>query len=69
MESYTTNQVAQRVGISKKTLYSWLKKGKIAEPDRDYKNHRIWTIEDIKNCRRYKNKRIPGGKSRTKKTK
>jgi DNA-binding transcriptional MerR regulator len=64
MEIYTTSQVAEKVGVTKKTLYSWLKKGVIPEPDRDYKNHRIWTKEDIQNCRRYKNTRIPGGVSR-----
>lgn len=63
MEIYTTAQVAEKVGVTKKTLYSWLKKGVIPEPDRDYKNHRLWTVKDISNCRKYKNTRIPGGMS------
>ena len=56
---YTTSEVAQKVGVSKKTLYSWLKKGIIDEPDRDYKGYRIWSDEDIKKCLEYKNRRIP----------
>jgi excisionase family DNA binding protein len=62
MEYYTTAQVARIIGITKKTLYTWLKKGKIPEPDRDYRNYRIWTEEDIKNCLKHKNRRIPGGR-------
>jgi excisionase family DNA binding protein len=38
MQYYTTAQVAEKVGISKKTLYLWVKKGIISEPSRDYKN-------------------------------
>ena len=59
MQYYTTAQVAEKVGISKKTLYIWLKKGVIPEPDRDYKNHRLWKTADIENCNRYKNNIVP----------
>lgn len=57
---YTTSEVAEKVGVSKKTLYSWLKKGIIDEPDRDYKNYRIWSEDHVTKCLEYKNKRIPG---------
>ena len=57
--TYTTSEVAEKVGVSKKTIYSWLKKGIIDEPDRDYKNYRIWSEKHIKQCLEYKNRRIP----------
>lgn len=59
MQYYTTAQVAEKVGISKKTLYLWVKKGIISEPNRDYKNHRLWTQEDVEKCAKYKNNVIP----------
>jgi excisionase family DNA binding protein len=59
MQYYTTAQVAEKVGISKKTLYLWVKKGIISEPSRDYKNHRLWTQDDVERCSKYKNNVIP----------
>lgn len=59
MQYYTTAQVAEKVGISKKTLYLWVKKGVISEPNRDYKNHRLWTQDDVEKCMKYKNNVIP----------
>ena len=46
--AYKTCEVAKIVGITKTTLYTWLKKGKVPEPRRDYNNYRIWTEEDVK---------------------
>ena len=65
--TYTTSQVAERVGVSKKTLYSWLKKRIIEEPDRDYKGYRIWSEEDINKCLEYKNRRIPASPVKSRK--
>ncbi len=46
--TYTTQEVANIVGITKKTLLNWLKLNKIPEPQRDEKNnYRVWTAEDI----------------------
>lgn len=59
MTYYNTSEVASKVGVSKKTLYSWLKKGIIDEPDRDYKGYRIWSEEHVKQCLEFKNRRIP----------
>ena len=62
MQYFSTAQVAGKVGVSKKTLYLWLKKGVIPEPNRDYKNHRLWTNTDIERCSEYKNSVIPARK-------
>jgi DNA-binding transcriptional MerR regulator len=46
--TYTTHEVANIVGVTKKTLLNWLKSKKIPEPVRNEKNnYRIWTAEDI----------------------
>ncbi|GIW60641.1 MAG: hypothetical protein KatS3mg087_1707 [Patescibacteria group bacterium] len=45
---YKTQEVADILGISKKTLLNWLKSGKIPEPKRNSKNnYREWTVDDI----------------------
>ena len=62
MTFYKTSDVAKMVGVTKETLYKWLRQGKIPEPDRDYRNYRIWTEADIRNCLKYKNRRVPGSK-------
>ncbi len=64
MQYFSTAQVAEKVGVSKKTLYLWLKKGVIPEPDRDYKNHRLWTDDDIKRCVDFKNNVVPANKAK-----
>jgi excisionase family DNA binding protein len=46
--TYTTQEVANIVGVTKKTLLNWLKLNKIPEPIRNQRNnYRIWTAEDI----------------------
>ena len=44
----TTEQVAKILGISKRTLKTWLQNGRVPEPDRNPKNnYRIWTLADV----------------------
>lgn len=44
----TTEQVAKILGISKRTLKTWLQNGRVSEPDRNPKNnYRIWTLADV----------------------
>jgi len=45
---YTTKEAAQQVGVSKDTILSWLAKGRIPEPQRDWRNWRVWTDADIR---------------------
>ncbi|HOO55546.1 MAG TPA: helix-turn-helix domain-containing protein [bacterium] len=46
-KTYTTRQAADRVGVHKNTLLNWIRAGKVPEVERDWKNHRIWTEQDI----------------------
>jgi len=46
--TYRSQEVADIVGVTKKTLLNWLKAKKIPEPERnEINNYRIWTAEDI----------------------
>jgi DNA-binding transcriptional MerR regulator len=47
-------EVAEALGVSKVTLKTWLRTGKIAEPARDQNNgYRLWTIQDVDRIRQY----------------
>jgi DNA-binding transcriptional MerR regulator len=49
----TTGQVAEILGITKKTLKNWLKANVIPEPNRNPMNrYRRWTLQDIEGIRR-----------------
>ena len=52
-QSVTTEQVAKILGVSKRTLKTWLQTGKIPEPPRNPKNnYRVWTLPDVEALRR-----------------
>jgi predicted site-specific integrase-resolvase len=45
-------EVAEALGVSKVTLKTWLRTGKIQEPARDQNNgYRLWTIQDVDRIR------------------
>ena len=49
----STGQVAEILGISKKTLKNWLKAQWIPEPERNPMNrYRRWTLHDVEVVRR-----------------
>ena len=43
----STGQLANFLGISLSTIYSWLKSGKISEPQRTFGNHRRFNLLDF----------------------
>jgi len=52
-QTITTEQVAKILGVSKRTLKTWLQTGKVSEPQRNPKNnYRIWTLADVDALRR-----------------
>jgi DNA-binding transcriptional MerR regulator len=60
--TYTTQEVADILGVTKKTLLNWIRSGKVPEPRRDEKNnYRMWTAEDIAAIQRIQ-KELPNGK-------
>lgn len=53
-----TGQVAEILGITKRTVKNWLKSGLIPEPRRNPMNrYRRWTLQDIESIRRILNER------------
>jgi DNA-binding transcriptional MerR regulator len=47
--TFTTHEVAELAGISKKTILNWLKHGHIPEPLRNRENnYREWTEHDLR---------------------
>ncbi|HUK15603.1 MAG TPA: MerR family transcriptional regulator [Bryobacteraceae bacterium] len=54
----STGQVAEILGVTKKTLKNWLKSQLIPEPDRNPVNrYRRWTLQDVEAIRRILNDR------------
>ena len=54
-------EVAQAIGVSKVTLKTWLRTGRIGEPARDPRNgYRLWTAQDVDSIRRM----LKGGETR-----
>ena len=46
---FTTQEVADLVGVTKRTVQNWLKSGFIAEPERNPANrYRLWTEGDVR---------------------
>jgi excisionase family DNA binding protein len=47
-ESLTSAEVAEILGVSKDTIYRWLRQGKVPEPLRDPRNdYRVFTQRDV----------------------
>jgi excisionase family DNA binding protein len=44
---FTTQEVADLAGVTKRCILNWLRDGKIPEPDRDRNQYRIWTQKDV----------------------
>ncbi len=52
---HTTKDVLKKVGVTRPTLYKWLKQGKVPEVSRDRNNFRLFTKKDMDNITNYKN--------------
>ena len=52
-QKITTEQVANILGVSKRTLKTWLQNGKVPEPERNPKNnYRVWSLAEVEAIRR-----------------
>lgn len=54
MKRYNVSQASKELGIARQTLYYWIKKGWVT-PKRDYRNYPVFTENDIKKIRKWKN--------------
>ena len=58
--TYTTKEAAKRLGVSRETLYQWLRAGKIPEPKQirlGTKTQYLWFDADIEAARKYRDGR------------
>jgi hypothetical protein len=71
MRTYSTAQVARKIGVHKITLIRWLLGGKVQEPRRV--NHagqsiRVWTDRDLRRANDYKRSNYRKGRGRKKRS-
>ena len=67
-QAYTTQQIADALGVHKRTLFRWLENGQLREPRRVRFNglsYRVWFERDLKAARKYKEKFYRKGKARS----
>ena len=71
-ELYTTEQAAEKVGISRQTLQAWIRTKKITPPKPTLdgaRSKRLWTKSDLARLRKTKAKIYWTGQGRPKKAK
>ncbi|WP_429910805.1 MerR family transcriptional regulator [Glycocaulis sp.] len=51
-ETYTTDEAAKELGLSKSTLLRWIREGRILDVKRDRNNWRVFTAADIARIRK-----------------
>jgi hypothetical protein len=47
MKYLTTLQVAREIGVTKQTLLNWLYAGRVPEPPRNKRGHRLWSASRL----------------------
>lgn len=55
MKRYNISQLAKELGIARQTLYYWIKK-KWIKPKRDYRNYPVFTKNDVKGIKEWRDK-------------
>ena len=56
-KTYSTGEVAAKVGVSRQTLFTWIEKGQVAAPKPiavGKNSIRLWTKADIERVRKFK---------------
>ena len=69
MAMYSTAQVAQKIGVDKKTLLRWLYAGKVSEPRivrTPGSTIRVWGEADVARVERFKDLNYRKGRGRKK---
>jgi len=47
MKKYNISEVAKELGVTRQTLYYWIRKDWV-RPKRDYRNYPVFTVQDVK---------------------
>ena len=53
MNKHNITITAKKLGVVRQTIYNWIEKGWI-KPKRDYRNYPVFTDEDIKNIKEWR---------------
>ena len=67
--TYTTYEAAARIGVSRQTVYMWIRRGEIVAPEliRVGKSFiRVWTLADIEHAKKFKGTLKTGPKPKNK---
>jgi len=51
-QTYSTDEAAKELGLSKSTLLRWFREGRISDVKRDRNNWRVFTTADIERIRK-----------------
>jgi excisionase family DNA binding protein len=68
--TYTTAEAAEKIGVSRQTLFTWIEKGQIAAPrpiKMGQRSIRFWSNADIEQARKFKGTLKSGPQSKKKK--
>jgi len=55
MKIFNLSHTAQKLGVTRQTIYYWIKKGWI-NTKRDYRNYPVFTEKDIEKIKKWKDK-------------
>jgi len=55
MKRYNISRTAKELGITRQGLYYWIKKGWV-KPKRDYRNYPVFTTEDVKKIKKWRDR-------------
>lgn len=50
----TITDIADRIGVTPKTIIRWEKAGKVKPPKRDWRRWRVYDKDDLKNLKAFK---------------
>lgn len=54
-KKYNLSEAAKELGLTRQGLYYWIKKGWV-NPKRDYKRHPVFTPDDLKNIKKWRDR-------------
>ena len=54
---YNITHAAKELGVTRQTLYNWIKKGWVV-PKRDYRKYPVFTEQDIKQIKEWRDKLV-----------
>ncbi len=61
MGTYSLQDVAKIVGVTRQTIYNWMHAGVIDQPQKSYRGRRVFNDRHLKALLDYKNKPRPVG--------